>query len=192
MEDDSTQRIQIFEKKVGNVFNTRKVEIKNDCDTCPHRVKSTEGVPQSLRDEAEFKKLAGFITGETERRLLDEFHRKHNIPWRGNFSIQRMWQHRTLEYDSDKKELRLKWSRLSIGYGWFVTAMSVVILAASVLGISKASSPYEWTIVASYFVLSLFSFWIGLNHMVAPETTARRIEHSIKKKSGPFHKRNEF
>lgn len=153
----------------GNIYNCR------GGDKCPLR-KNTS--PPSARSEAEFYRYTGIRADPRLQELLDEFRAEHRLTWRG-WGMHLMWRHRSLEYDSTTHQLRLNPSMTTLVSGWAtaIGALITIFAVALLFGSStKLASAQDWAIALGAEFAYMFFCWYAIQHMVAPEQIARRIQ----------------
>jgi predicted phage tail protein len=130
------------------------------------------------KEENEFFRDTGIRAGPEGRRLLKEFQARYSIRWRGKGGMRHMWQHRRLEYLDGAKQLRLNYSLTAEIYGWFIFLLGAAITVLVLIGVMLGRVTGEpWQIL--YLPLGMAMAWVAVDHMVLPESTARKLRRRM-------------
>lgn len=159
-------------KKIENHFHALPCP---GLQACPHR---PGRAPQSLYDEDEFFRLAGFRADPREQALLEVFRARHRLRWRGRGSIERLWSQRRLEYVTSQDNLRINFSSIDLAVGWMQFSMGLIVVLAAVSGVLTTKQFHSATDVitsVTAFIGGVAWMWLTMERMVVPETVARRL-----------------
>lgn len=151
-------------------------------ERCPH---SKSDVPASLISEAEFKRLAGFVTGRIERQLLGKLYDEYSLSWRGPNGISRMWGCRALQYDSDTNQIKATPSKPKLIFNSFFAALYAIFLVIVVNNGVKLPVFAGYVEIGNHILLSiacalfLYTYiWFGIiPHLEAFKLKKRMSEN---------------
>ena len=146
-------------------------------NACQH---SRRQVPHSLYSETEFHRLSGFRADAREQELLEAFKQRHRLKWRGSKSIEKMWRHRTLEYDRQVDDLRLTPNLFFHGLGWLHFGLSTLMVLLVLVAIAFGARPtglMDFSATAASLAVGVIGSWVALDQLIFPESIARRIKN---------------